>query len=134
MSDSPPIVDATQDLVNELRIRAENLERQLAEVEQRTETRLIRSELKSEALRAGMIDLDGLKLIELTEVKMGANGEVEGAPALMTRLRKIKPWLFGTPSLSSTAGAPPMQSVRAKLATEMTDAEYRVARESLLKR
>ena len=134
MSDSPPIVDATQDLVNELRIRAENLERQLAEVEQRTETRLIRSELKSEALRAGMIDLDGLKLIELTEVKMGANGEVEGAPALMTRLRKIKPWLFGTPSLSSTAGAPPMQSVRAKLATEMTDAEYRVARESRLKR
>lgn len=133
MSDTPPTLAPTHDQIDELRVRAETLERQLAEVEQRTEIRLIRAELKAEAIRAGMVDMDGLKLIDLSEVKLRADGEVDGAPALMTRLKKAKPWLFGTPSFSSNATPPPVQSSRQKLATEMTDAEYRTAREALLK-
>jgi hypothetical protein len=64
---------------------------------------------------------------------LSADGEVEGASALMTRLKKAKPWLFSAVSLSSTAMPPPAQVLRQKLATEMTDAEYRVAREMLLR-
>ncbi len=37
----------------------------LPAVQQDTEARLIRAELKAEAMRAGMIDIDGLKLIDL---------------------------------------------------------------------
>jgi hypothetical protein len=133
MSDNAPTLDPTQELLGELRLRAETLERQLVEVEQRTEARLIRAELKAEAIRAGMVDLDGLKLIEPTEVKLGANDEVDGVSALMVRLKKAKPWLFGVSSFSSTATPPPSQSLRQKLATEMTDTEYRIARESILK-
>jgi hypothetical protein len=80
-----------------------------------------------------MIDLDGLKLIDSTEVKLGEDGEVSGASALMTRVKKSKPWLFGGTSLSSTATPPPAQTPKQKLATEMTDAEYRVAREAVLR-
>ena len=101
------------------------LERQLAEVQQRTEAQLIRAELKIEAIRAGMVDLDGLKLIDPSEIKLSADGAVEGASALMTRLKKAKPWLFSAASLSSTATPPPARAPRQKLATEMTDAEYR---------
>jgi hypothetical protein len=133
MSDdtSPPC--SALDPLDELRDRAALLERQLADVQQRAETRLVRAELKAEAIRAGIIDLDGLKLIDLTQVRLGASGEVENASALMTELKKAKPWLFLAPSLSSTAMPPPAQAPRQKLATEMTDAEYRAAREILLR-
>jgi hypothetical protein len=80
-----------------------------------------------------MVDLDGLKLVDFSEVKLGADGEVEGGPALMTRLKRAKPWLFAAASLSSTAVPPPAQAPRQKLATEMTDAEYRVARQAVVK-
>lgn len=118
----------------ELKSRAEALERQLTEVQLQTEARLIRAELKTEALRAGMIDLDGLKLIDTHALKLNAEGEVEGVARLMAELRKTKPWLFGGLSSSSPASAPQVQPPRAKLATEMTDSEYRAARAALLRR
>jgi hypothetical protein len=133
MSDNVPVTDPSHDLIDELRLRAETLERRLAEIEQRNEGRLIGSELKAEAIRAGMVDLDGLKLIDLSDVKLGAGGEIDGAPAIMARIKKVKPWLFGTSSFSSIATPPPVQAPRQKLATEMTDAEYRTAREAIVK-
>jgi hypothetical protein len=133
MSDDTPERDSVLDPLDELRSRAELLERQLVEVQQRTNAQLIRAELKAEAIRAGIVDLDGLKLIDPSEMKLSADGEVEGALALMTRLKKAKPWLFSATSLSSTATPPPAQALRQKLATEMTDAEYRAAREVLLR-
>lgn len=133
MSDDNPAPEPTRDPLDELQTRAELLERKLTEVQQRTEAQLIRAELKAEAIRAGMIDLDGLKLIDSTEVKLGEDGEVSGATALMTRVKKSKPWLFGGTSLSSTATPPSAQTPKQKLATEMTDAEYRVAREAVLR-
>ena len=44
--------------------RAAELEKRLQEIEVTTATRLIRAELKMEAIRAGMVDLDGLKLVD----------------------------------------------------------------------
>jgi hypothetical protein len=133
MADDVPEPNKPDDALAELRARAEALEQQLTEVQQRTEARLIRAELKAEAVRAGMIDLDGLKLVDLDQVKLTPEGEVQGAADLMTQLRKSKPWLFGSASSSSAATPPPAQAPRQKLATEMTDAEYRAAREALLK-
>jgi hypothetical protein len=134
MSHDTPAPEPTHDPLDELRARAELLERQLVEVQLSTDARLIRAELKAEAIRAGMVDLDGLKLIDSSEVKLGADGEVEGAPALMTLLKKAKPWLFAGVSLSSTAMPPLALASRQKMATEMTDIEYRAAREAILKR
>ena len=133
MSDDTPIPIAADDPLEELRTRADVLERELTKVRLRAEVQLIRSEMKAEAIRAGIIDLDGLKLIDSSEVKLDADGEVEGAVVLITRLRKAKPWLFATGSASSTAILPPAQAPRRKLATEMTDAEYRIARQAAVK-
>ena len=114
--------------------RTAELERRLAEVEAAARGRIVLAELKAEAVRAGMVDLDGLKLVDTSRLKLGENGEVEGVAALMRELRRAKPWLFGGASSSSTAGAPAAQPPRPRLATEMGFEEWQKARADLLKR
>ena len=116
------------------RARAEALERQLREATEAAHARVVRAELKAEAVRAGMVDLDGLKLVDLSRVKMNEAGEVEGAAGLMAQLRREKPWLFGGHSSSSRAAPPPSHPPRSKRATEMTLEEWRAARAEMLRR
>ena len=85
----------------DLRVRAELLERKIDELHLQSNMRLIRAEMKIEAIRAGMVDLDGMKLLDLSEVKLNDEGEVPDAGERIARLKKAKPWLFGMPSSSS---------------------------------
>jgi hypothetical protein len=133
MTENAPLGEHTEDPVDDLRTRAELLERKLDEFQLQSDTRLVRAEMKVEAVRAGMIDLDGLSLLDLSAIKLNEKGEIDDAPGLMARFKKAKPWLFGMPSSSSTQSAPPVQPPRQKHATEMTNAEYAVARAALLK-
>ena len=114
--------------------RVPELERKLAELEQSAKARLVRAELKVEAIRAGMVDLDGLKLVDLDQVQIGKDGEVEGAAALMRTLRVQKPWLFGAANSSSAATPPQQQPPAAKQAREMSHEEWQSARRDLIKR
>jgi hypothetical protein len=100
------------------------------------EARLVLANLRTEAVRAGMIDLDGLKLIDTSSVTLDENDRIARARELMENLRRSKPWLFGATvaSSSSPAAAPPSQPIRQKTALEMTDEEYQAARASLVKR
>jgi len=97
------------------------------------QSRLIVANLRTEAVRAGMIDLDGLKLIDLSTVQLGNDDKVIGSRKLMDDLRRSKPWLFGMTSSSSGATAPASQPVRQKTALEMTDEEYVAARVAVTK-
>lgn len=126
---APKVMDA-----DALIARAEELERRLAELETQTQARVIAAELRAEAVRAGMIDLDGLRLVDTAQLTLDASGAVAGAAALMAQLRRSKPWLFGAASSSSSAAAPPANPPRAKLATEMSVEEWRAARGELLRR
>ncbi len=110
------------------------LERRLAELEASTRARLIQAGLKAEAVRAGMVDLDGLKLVDTASLTLGTDGEVEGAAALMAELRRGKPWLFGQASASSVAVPPPVRPPRARSATEMSYEEWQAGRAELLRR
>jgi hypothetical protein len=114
--------------------RAARLETRVAELEAQLRSSAVMAELRTEAVRAGMIDLDGLKLAEIGTVTLGEAGQVEGAAALVASLKRDKPWLFGPASSSSAATPPPMQPARARLATEMTYAEWQAARRELLRR
>lgn len=108
---------------------AAEAEGKVKEAHTAAEQRVIRAELKAEALKAGMVDLDGLKLADLSKVKINDAGEVEGATELMEELKKAKPYLFGTTQNSSTPGNPPNpKPPAAKKATEMTEEEYAAAR------
>ncbi len=113
--------------------RAAELQRQLDALQASTTQRLIRAELKAHAVRAGMVDLDGLKLIDTATVTLDEDGELAGGAALMEAFRHAKPWLFAAANSSTPASPPPSQPPKAKKATEMTVAEWKAARAELLR-
>ena len=128
MSDTPPAEPQEADTLEAA------LAERVAALEAKLRERLVRADLKAHAIRAGMVDLDGLKLVDTTGLTLNEQDEVNGAEQLMATLRRAKPWLFGGASTSSAAAAPPAQPPRAKLATEMTDAEWQASRAELLRR
>lgn len=67
-----------------------------------SDARIIRAELKAVAIKAGMVDLDGLKLADLSGVKLDDKGEVVGAEDLMEGLKKAKPYLFAQAPTTTT--------------------------------
>jgi hypothetical protein len=95
--------------------------------------RLVAANLRTEAVRAGMIDLDGLRLIDLSSVHLDEQDKIVGGRKIMTELRRTKPWLFGSPSTSSAAVPPASLPVRQKSAMDMTNEEYAVARTAVIK-
>ena len=139
MPDQPaaPATEDASNLLNDLRSRAEVLERQLAEVQRQTEARIVRAELKAEAIKAGLVDPEALKLLDTSAIRLNQDGEVESASALIANFKRAKPYLFGDPpaaSTSSPAAVPPAHPPRQRLATQMSEEEWRAARAELLKR
>lgn len=96
--------------------------------------KLVQAELRTAAARAGMIDLDGVKLVDTTGLSLNEAGELQDGPEIMLRLRQSKPWLFGRGSTSSAALAPRATPPKVKTAMEMSVEEWRVARAELLRR
>ncbi len=97
-------------------------------------SKLVQAELRTAAARAGMIDLDGVKLVDTASLAVNEAGELQGGPEIMARLRQEKPWLFGRGSSSSPAVAPRATPPKAKTAMDMSVDEWRVARAELLRR
>jgi hypothetical protein len=94
--------------------------------------RILRSELKAHAIKAGIVDLDALKLVDMTKVKLLDDGTVEGADALFEELKKSKPYLFATTtSTSSTEKKPDPKPGEPKNVKEMTDEEYALERKKI---
>jgi hypothetical protein len=117
-----------------LELRAAELERRLEELEASSTARLVRAEMKAEAVRAGMIDLDGLKLLDMAGLTVTPQGDVPGAEGLMAQLRRSKPWMFGAASSSSPAPVPPAQPPTPKSVAKMSYAEWQSARTEMLRR
>lgn len=96
--------------------------------------RIIRAELKAEAIKAGVVDVnDALKLADLTKVTLKDDGTVDGAEALFKALKEAKPYLFGAAN-SSTPGTPPKPGQQqGKSVKEMTKAEYDAAKRAAIR-
>jgi len=116
-----------------LRARADELEKKLQHILVTHRAQLLNAELRAEAIRAGMIDLDGLKLVDTGEMVVADDGRVDGAAEMMKGLRARKPWLFGERHSSSPGTPPPVRPAERKLATQMSYEEWRSARADLLK-
>ncbi len=129
------MTDETDKPAEDWQARAETAEAALADAQAQANARLIRAELKAEAVRAGMIDLDGLKLIDLAEVGLNQNGEVADAASILAKLKRTKPWLFGNAASSSAAANPPRpEPPRMRHASELSHEEWLAARAALLRR
>ena len=96
-------------------------------------TRLVYAELKNQALRSGMIDLDLLKLIDTSGLKPDANGDVPGAAEALSHLQPEKPWMFAHSSSSQASIPPAAEPAKTRNAMTMTRAEWQAAREKLIR-
>ncbi len=86
----------------------EEAQTSLSQFQQKAEERIIQAELKTHALQAGLIDVDDLKLADLSSVKLNDAGCVEGAQQLLEALKAAKPYLFAPEGKSSSyAQTPP---------------------------
>jgi hypothetical protein len=99
--------------------------------------RLLHAELKAHAIRAGILDLDGLKLLDTSRLILGEDGTVTDAEQSVAGLKRDKPWLFGksAPALNSShpATAPQAELPKARKATDMSFDEWQAARARLLR-
>ncbi len=66
----------------------------IASMRAETDARLIRSELRTAAVKSGIIDIDALKLVDLTGLTVQADGNIEGADDAIASLKTTKPYLF----------------------------------------
>ncbi len=122
----------TDEAFEALKVRADTLERQLQEAESQAAARMRDLELKTEAVRAGIVDLDGLRLIDPRHLT-DRGDEPDSAAVVIGKLRRDKPWLFGVGNSSSVATTPAAAATKRKLATDMTVEEWRTARSELLR-
>lgn len=113
---------------------AKDAEGKVTAAEKAASDRILQSELKAHALKAGLVDLDALKLADLSKVKLNDKGEVEGAEALFTSLKEAKPYLFGKPGNTSTPNDPPPANNSGTFnAKQITDPkQYEAAKASFL--
>jgi hypothetical protein len=133
MSEAEPVA-GPDDALAALRSRADGLERQLQEVEARSILQLRQAELKAEALRAGIVDLDGLRLLDASAWQAPPGSAAVEASEVILKLRREKPWLFGGSQSSSAGSAPVAAPARRRMATDMSLDEWRTARAELLRR
>lgn len=105
--------------------KAQKALQQVDEYAKKSNDRIIRAELKAQAIAAGMHDLDGLKLADLASVTLDDNGDVVGAEDLIKQLKETKPYLFKEfISTTSNPNLPKPGEVKAKRATDMEDDEW----------
>lgn len=124
--------DAVAKAVEEAKVQAKEEAR--TEVQAEADQRVLLAELKSEAVKNSMVDVDGLKLADLSGVSL-KDGKLEGADALFAGLKESKPYLFGQlQSNSSNPNKPPSPTPPTpKMAKDMTQEEYEAAKAGVLK-
>jgi hypothetical protein len=93
----------------------------------------IDAELTALATGAGLVDLDWLKLADLSTVRVGKSGAVEGAVELVESLKKAKPHLFAG-GTTSTPGRPPASGpLQTRDALTMSPEEYAKSKAALIR-
>jgi len=80
----------------------------VAAVREEARQRIIQAEMKAHAIRAGIIDLDALRLADCAAVSIDEAGAVQGADQVMAVLQQQKPYLF-----SQTHSPPPVETTAA---------------------
>jgi hypothetical protein len=99
--------------------------------------RLVHAELKAHALRAGIIDVEGLKLLDTSKLKLNDDGTIPDAETTLATFKRDKPWLFSrsspTQSTSHPAPAPKAEEPKTRMAKDMSYNEWQAARERLIR-
>lgn len=106
--------------------KAQQAIQRIDELQRANNERVIRAELKAQAALAGMIDMDGLKLADLSKVAIDDNGDVIGADELIKQLKESKPYLFKeVKNTSINPDTPNPSNSLSKKAMDMSSDEWK---------
>jgi hypothetical protein len=85
---------------------------QLRSAHEKADGRVVAAEVRAAARAMGLCDLDALKLLDLSQVRVDAeSGEVKGAAEVLEGFRQAKPYLFkGAPRDTAQTRAAPRPS------------------------
>ena len=99
---------ATEEKAAAAAAAAADATKQITDFTEKANQRIIRAELKAEAVKLGIVDIDALKLADTSKLTLDDNGEVVGATELIAALKVSKPYLFKEPveSTSQTVKTP----------------------------
>ena len=97
------------------------------------EKRIIMAEMRAEALKAGIVDIDGLALADLSGVKLDEHGNLTGGAESIAKLKEGKPYLFVEKSSTSSHDKKPEKKDAGKKPTarEMTDDEWKAEKRKI---
>lgn len=102
-----------------------------AEADKKVTQRLIRAELKAAAIKAGIVDLDGLAFVDYEKLKLKDDGTIEGADEQLAALKEKKPYLFGTQGTTTGPKPPSPSDPKVVDVRKMSTAEYAEHKRSL---
>ena len=107
----------------------------IGEVDQAAKDQVKAARLEALALREGLIDLDGLKLLDLSKITQKDDGTFEGVDEVFKAAKEAKPYLFGQKQAnSSTPGQNPKLGDQKPVdARKLTDEEYKQQKAALIK-
>jgi hypothetical protein len=73
---------------------AETAQKEKDEAEKKFKAKLVELALMTEAIKQGIVDPDGVKLVDASQIKVDKDWNVEGAKEAVEALRAAKPYLF----------------------------------------
>lgn len=108
------------------------LERERAEDRAEANRHIVRAKLEAAALAAGMVDIEGLQLLDVSKVTMDDSRAVKIPEDFFAKAKEAKPYLFGVTKSTSTPETPPKaEPPAAKTAKDMNTSELRALGQSL---
>jgi hypothetical protein len=124
---------ATKDAADAVKAAKTEADAKVAAAQTAANERIILAELKTEAIKAGMVDLDGLKLLDTSKVTIGDDGVVKIPDKFFEEAKTAKPWLFAAAGTSTSNPNPPPKpgDPPAKVAKDMTPDERKAALKGL---
>ena len=95
-------------------------------IEATANEKVLRAELRALAREAGILDLDDLKLMDVSGLKVDDEGNVTGADALIKAFKEAKPYKFKElSSTSATTQTPKADAGKPKKVSDMNKDEVR---------
>jgi hypothetical protein len=72
------------------------------------DTRVLTAELRAQAAKAGMLDVDGIKLLDTSTVKLDDKGNLVLPDQFFETAKTARPWMFGAPPPAANSTSNPL--------------------------
>lgn len=105
----------------------------VAEVKSSVKEQVKLSKLEALAVKEGLVDLDALKLLDLSKIELQDDGTLKGTEDVFKAAKEAKPYLFGEVKSSTPPGGPPKKGDDKTVDVRtMTPEEYKVHKANVL--